>query len=104
MAPYPCLVGWYIQNRTPDFVLVEAKVKGHYRKRPLCRVSKTLSKGQKHSANALPSVALSKGHTEEKMSAKGTLPSAYRRALGKVFAERKVPRSAKFKRRDGAGT
>jgi hypothetical protein len=51
----------------------------------------------------LPSVALGKGHTEERLSAKGTLPSAFRRALGKAFAERKVPRSANFKRRDGTG-
>jgi hypothetical protein len=62
------------------------------------------AKLQKHSAKPLPSVALGKGHTEEKLSAQGTLPSAFRRALGKAFAERKVPHSAKFKRRDGAGT
>jgi hypothetical protein len=62
------------------------------------------AKLQKHSAKPLPSVALGKGHTEEKMSAKGSLPSAFRRALGKDFAERKVPPSAKFKSRDGAGT
>jgi hypothetical protein len=62
------------------------------------------AKVQKHSANALPSVALGKGHTEEKISAKGTLPSAFRQALGKAFADRKVSHSAKFKRRDGAGT
>jgi hypothetical protein len=58
---------------------------------------------KKHSAKALPSVALGKGHTEERLSAKGTLPSAFRRALGKAFAERKAPRSANFKRRDGTG-
>jgi hypothetical protein len=62
------------------------------------------AKLQKHSAKPLPSVALGKGHTEERMSAKRTLPSAFRRALGKAFAERKVLHSAKFKRRDGAGT
>jgi hypothetical protein len=61
------------------------------------------AKLQKHSAKALPSVALGKGHTEERLSAKGTLPSAFRRALGKAFAERKVPRSANFERRDGTG-
>jgi hypothetical protein len=62
------------------------------------------AKLQKHSAKPLPRVALGKGHTEEKMSAKGTLPSPFRRALGKAFAERKVLHSAKFKRRDGADT
>jgi hypothetical protein len=61
------------------------------------------AKLQKHSAKVLPSVALGKGHTEEKMSTKGTLPSAFHRALGKAFAEHKVPHSAKFKRRDGVG-
>jgi hypothetical protein len=45
------------------------------------------AKVQKHSAKVLPSVALGKGHTGEKMSEKGTLQSAFRRALGKVFAE-----------------
>jgi hypothetical protein len=61
------------------------------------------AKLKKHSAKALQSVALGKGHTEERLSAKGTLPSAFRRALGKTFAERKAPRSANFKRRDGTG-
>jgi hypothetical protein len=61
------------------------------------------AKLKKHSAKALPSVALGKGHTEERFSAKGSLPSAFRRALGKAFAERKAPRSANFKRRDGTG-
>jgi hypothetical protein len=58
-------------------------------------VSKTLGKAPK---------TLGKGHTEEKMSAKRTLPGAFRQALGKAFAERKIPHSAKFKRRDGAET
>ncbi|PVH48307.1 hypothetical protein PAHAL_4G304800 [Panicum hallii] len=62
------------------------------------------AKTQKHSAKPLPSVALGKEHTEKELSAKGTLPSAFHRALGKAFAERKVPHSAKCKRRDGAGT
>jgi hypothetical protein len=45
----------------------------HYRNRALC-----LSKAQ---------FALSKGHTAKKLSAKGSLPSAICRALGKGFAE-----------------
>jgi hypothetical protein len=70
---------------------------------PFAECKKHSAKLKKHSAKALPSVALGKGHTEERLSAKGSLPSAFRRALGKVFAECKAPRSAKFKRRDGTG-
>jgi hypothetical protein len=40
-----------------------------------------------HSAKALPSVALGKGHSVKKLSAKLSLPSAFCRALGKGFAE-----------------
>jgi hypothetical protein len=45
------------------------------------------AKRKKHSAKALPSVALGKGDTAEENTAKGTLPSAFCRALGKDFAE-----------------
>jgi hypothetical protein len=74
---------------------IEENYLTHYRKRLFCRVSQTLGKTLK---------TLGKGHTEEKTSAKGTLPSAFRRALGKDFAKRLGPHSAKFKRRDGGGT
>jgi hypothetical protein len=70
---------------------------------PFAECKKHSAKLKKHSAKALPSVALGKGHTEERLSAKGSLPSAFRRALGKVFAECHAPRSANFKRRDGTG-
>jgi hypothetical protein len=40
-----------------------------------------------HSAKALPSVTLGKEHSAKISSAKGSLPSAYFRTLGKDFAE-----------------
>jgi hypothetical protein len=59
-----------------------------------CR--KHSAKPKKHSAKALPSVALGKGDTAQEKMAKGTLPSAFCRALGKDFAECLVPHSAKL--------
>jgi hypothetical protein len=40
-----------------------------------------------HSAKALPSVTLGKEHSAKISSAKGSLPSAFFRTLGKDFAE-----------------
>ena len=40
-----------------------------------------------HSAKALPSVTLGKEHSTKILSAKGSLPSAFFRTLGKDFAE-----------------
>jgi hypothetical protein len=40
-----------------------------------------------HSAKALPSATLGKGHSAKKLSAKSSLPSVIYRALDKSFAE-----------------
>jgi hypothetical protein len=48
----------------------------HYRNRVLCRVSKTLGKG-----------FAGKEHSAKISSAKGSLPNAFFRTLGKDFAE-----------------
>jgi hypothetical protein len=48
----------------------------HYRNRVLCRVSKTLGKGY-----------FTLGNSAKISSAKGSLPSAFFRTLGKDFAE-----------------
>jgi hypothetical protein len=40
-----------------------------------------------HSAKAMPSVTLGKEHSAKISSAKGSLPSAFFRTLGKDFAE-----------------
>jgi hypothetical protein len=50
----------------------------HYRNRVLCRVSKTLGKDY---------FTLGKKHSAKISSAKGFLPSAFIRTLGKDFAE-----------------
>jgi hypothetical protein len=46
-----------------------------------------VSKAILHSAKALPSVTLGKEHSANILSANGSLPSAFFRALDKDFAE-----------------
>ena len=45
------------------------------------------AKPGKHSVKSLPSVTLGKDHSVKPLTAKGTLPSAFFRALGKDVAE-----------------
>jgi len=54
-----------------------------------------------HSAKLLPSAALGKDHSANFSSVKGSLPSAFCRALGKDFAECLWEPSAKKSCRDG---
>ena len=67
--------------------------KNHYRTQWLCRVPRFAecqghsAKPNLHSAKALPSAALGKGHLAKNRSAKVSLPSVFCRALGKAFAE-----------------
>jgi len=55
----------------------------HYRIHRLCRVPQALGKAR----NTLGKDFAGKGHTAKKLTAKGSLPSAICRALGKAFAE-----------------
>jgi hypothetical protein len=70
-----------------SLVVVEPQGSGHYRIRPLHRVSRTLGEACKHSAKSLPSVALGKEHPAKNLSAKSSLPSALFRTIGKGLAE-----------------
>jgi hypothetical protein len=58
----------------------------HYRNRVLCRVSKTLGKGYFTLGKGFAET-LGKEHSAKISSAKGSLPSAFFRTLGKDFAE-----------------
>jgi hypothetical protein len=51
------------------------------------RMTRHSAKTILHSAKALPSVTLGKEHSAKISSAKGSLPSAFFRTLGKDFAE-----------------
>jgi hypothetical protein len=67
---------------------VDAEGSWHYRNWMLCRVPlKHSAKPGKHSAQALPSVALDKEGSENSTSAKASLPSTFSRALGTDFTE-----------------
>jgi hypothetical protein len=59
------------------------------------------AKPRKHSAKALPSVTLGKGHLVANIPAKTSLPRAFCRALDKGFAECQCRHSAKKSSRDG---
>jgi hypothetical protein len=65
----------------------------HYRKRALCRVPEALVKALKHSAKALPSVALGKEGSTNSASTKPSLPSTFSRALDKELC--RVPGSTR---------
>ena len=54
----------------------------------------------RHSAKALPSVALGKEHSEKKLSAKASLPSSFCRALGKDSAKCKSEKIWKKKEKN----
>jgi hypothetical protein len=69
--------------------------------RPFAECLGHSAKPRLHSAKALPSVTLGKGHSVVIMSAKTSLPSAFCRALGKGFPECQERHSAKKSSRDG---
>jgi hypothetical protein len=74
------VVGIIFANASPDGTRTCYQIMGtwlmHYRIYLLCRVSR-------HSAKALPSVALGKERSAKNLWAKRSLPSAFCRALGK---------------------
>lgn len=60
------------------------------------------AKGQKNSAILLPSVVLGKAHSVYPFPANRNLPRAFRRTLGKVFAEWQTRVLGKEKQLDGS--